>query len=138
MGFYIGQYAEYTRKITEEDVHAFAELSGDKNPLHLEKDITIKAGSRVIQGPICHGFLAASPISTVLGTMLPGPGTIYLNQTLSFHSPVFLGDVITAQVRVKEVREEKRILILDTRVVNQQDICVISGEAVVKVQEESF
>ena len=136
MKFYIGQYAEYTRTVTEQDVFAFAELSGDKNPMHLKTGGVIKSGSKILQGPICHGFLVASAISAVLGTQLPGPGTIYLNQTLSFHTPVFFGDIITAQVRVKDIREEKKILILDTRVVNQQDVCVISGEAVVKVQEE--
>lgn len=135
MKFHIGQYEEYTRTITEEDVLAFAELSGDKNTMHLNKE-KIKIGDKTIQGPICHGFLAASSISAVLGTKLPGPGTIYLNQTLSFHSPVYIGDMITAKATVMEIREAKKILILDTKVFNQQGICVVSGEAVVKVQEE--
>lgn len=133
MDFYIGQQAEMSKEIKGQDLQSFAELSGDFNPLHING---AQNGSR-FSGKICHGLLIASYISAVLGTKLPGPGTIYMNQTLSFRKPVYVGDIITARAKISAINEKKHILTLETRVFNQNDECVVDGEATVKVTEVS-
>ena len=132
MMFTIGEKASITRKITDEDVVKFAELTGDKNPVHLEEDFAKKTrfGKR-----IAHGMWGAALISSVLGMYLPGPGTIYLSQTYQFQLPVYLNDTITAVVTVQAVREDKPILELETKCVNQNGQIVLQGEAVVMVEE---
>lgn len=129
-GFFIGQKAEISRTIEERDISRFAELSGDNNPLHISAAHSI--GGR-FSGQICHGLLAASYISAVLGTKLPGPGTIYLRQKLSFRKPVYLGDTVTAYVEIVSIDRNKAIITLKTDVVNQTGDRVIEGEAAVKV-----
>lgn len=128
----LGQEAMLSRTITAEDVEKFAELVGDKNPVHLEEEFARKTrfGKRV-----AHGMLGASLVSAVLGTKLPGTGTIYLNQTLQFKAPVFLGDTLTATVIVVKVREDKPIVTLETTCTNQHGEVVLQGEAVVLVDE---
>jgi 3-hydroxybutyryl-CoA dehydratase len=125
----IGARAEYVRTITEDDIVRFAEVSGDHNPIHLDAEYAARTpfGSR-----IAHGMLSVSFISAVLGNNLPGPGGIYLGQTLKFLAPVRIGDTITASVEVIGVREEKRIVTLRTDCTNQHGVAVISGEAVMK------
>ena len=117
MKFKVGDSAEITKKITEADIEAFAEVTGDHNPIHLDETFakTTRFGRR-----IAHGMLTASLISSVLANKLPGEGSVYLGQTLQFVAPVFPGDEITARVTVKEIREDKPILKLDTICINQQ------------------
>ena len=131
MNFFVGQHAEITKKIELQDVQNFTELSGDTNPLHLKNAV----GEGRFSGQICHGILVASYISAVLGTKLPGPGTIYMGQTLTFRKPVYVGDTVTASVQILTVKQEKAILTLATKVTNQNNETVIEGEAVVKVLE---
>ena len=120
----IGDQASISKTLTEEDVYQFAELSGDFNPIHI--DGTTAAKSRFGR-QICHGMLVSSLISTVLGMYLPGPGSIYLEQTLEFTAPVYPGDTVTAIVLVKEI--QNNIINLDTRIVNQHNQMVVSGAA---------
>ncbi len=125
----IGARAEYVRTVTEADIVRFAEVSGDHNPVHLDEEYA--AGTQ-FGGRIAHGSLSASFISAVLGNELPGPGAIYLSQTLKFLAPVRIGNTITASVEVIALREEKRIVILRTDCTNQHGVVVLTGEAVMK------
>lgn len=126
----IGEYAEMKRFISCDDVEAFAELSGDKNNIHLDDEA---AASSIFGKRIVHGMLVGSLISAVIGTILPGEGTIYLEQDLKFLAPVFLGDTVTAQVSVNEIiNSDKGIYRLGTKVINQEHQEVIDGFAVVK------
>ena len=134
MRFNVGDSAEITKTIDETDIQAFAEVTGDHNPIHLDETFakTTRFGRR-----IAHGMLSASLISAVLANKLPGEGSIYLSQTLQFVAPVFPGDEVTARVTVKEIREDKPILKLETICVNQRDEVVIRGEATVLLPQES-
>ena len=107
----IGAQATLSRVITEHDIVLFAEVSGDKNPLHLD---AAYAEQSLFGKRIAHGFLIGSLISAVLGNVLPGPGSIYLGQTLRFLAPIHIGDEVTVLVKVVAVREEKRIVTLHT------------------------
>lgn len=128
----IGQRASFTKTVTEADISLFAGVTGDLNPLHVDKEFAKKTrfGER-----IAHGFLTAGLISAVLGTRLPGPGSIYLSQSLNFHRPVKAGDTITATVEVSTYNEEKGIVTLETNCHNQDGVVVLSGEAVVLLEE---
>ena len=125
-----GDSAEITKIIEQSDIDAFANVTGDHNPIHVDAEFakTTRFGKR-----IAHGMLTASLISAVLANKLPGEGSVYLGQTLQFVAPVFPGDEITARVTVREVREDKPILKLETVCVNQRDEVVIRGEATVLV-----
>ena len=118
-----------SRTITEADIIEFADVSGDHNPVHLDEEY---AAQSMFGGRIAHGLLAASMISAVLGTKLPGPGSVYLGQTLKFLAPVRIGDTIEASVEVIAVRKDKHILTLRTDCVNQDGTLVLTGEATVK------
>jgi 3-hydroxybutyryl-CoA dehydratase len=124
----IGATASRTKTITDADVRAFAELSGDFSPIHVDDEYaaTSRFGRR-----IAHGILTGSLISAVLGNDLPGPGTIYLSQSFQFKAPVFPGDTITARVELTAYREEKRIATFRTTCTNQDGGVVLEGEAVV-------
>jgi 3-hydroxybutyryl-CoA dehydratase len=124
----IGITASRTKTITDADIRAFAQASGDTNSVHLDEEAAARSrfGRR-----IAHGMLTASVISAVLGNDLPGPGTIYLAQDLKFKAPVFLDDTITATVELIQYREDKRIATFRTTVTNQAGVLVIEGEAVV-------
>jgi len=126
----VGDAAEISKTVTEEDVRAFAELTGDRNPVHLDEEYA--AGTRFGRR-IAHGMLGASLISAVLANELPGRGTVYLSQTLRFTAPVFLGDTVTARVVVKQVREDKPIVTLETVCTNERGERVVEGEAVVLI-----
>ena len=125
----IGQTASLQKTFSEADVTLFAGVSLDVNPIHMSKGAAKNSlfGKRIV-----HGMLTASLISAVLGIQLPGPGTIYLGQDLKFMAPVFLGDDITATVEIVELREDKKIVKLNTTCVNQDGKTVISGLATVK------
>jgi len=124
----IGDSAEITKTIEQSDIDAFAQVTGDHNPVHVDKEFakTTRFGRR-----IAHGMLTASLISAVLANKLPGEGSVYLGQTLQFVAPVFPGDEITARVTVKEIREDKPIVKLETVCVNQREEVVVRGEATV-------
>lgn len=128
MNFSIGDTAEITKTIEQADIDAFAGVTGDHNPVHVDEEFakTTRFGRR-----IAHGMLTASLISSVLANKLPGEGSVYLGQTLQFVAPVFPGDEITARVTVKEIREGKPILKLETICINQREEIVIRGEATV-------
>ncbi len=130
MALKVGDSASVTKTITDDDIKAFADLTGDYNPVHLDDEFakTTRFGRR-----IAHGMLSAGLISSVLANKLPGTGTVYLSQTLSFVAPVYPGDTVIARVTVTRVREDKPIVTLETVCVNQRDETVIKGEAVVLV-----
>jgi len=126
---HIGQSDHYERTITEADIVRFADVSGDDNPVHFDDEW---AAATMFKGRITHGMLSASYISAVIGTRLPGPGTIYMGQTLRFRAPVRIGDTVCATVTVRAIDEEKRRLTLDT-VCTVGETTVIEGEALVMV-----
>ena len=130
MKFNLGDSAEVTKRISDADIQAFSEVTGDHNPIHLNDEFakTTRFGRR-----IAHGMLTASLISSVLANKLPGEGSVYLGQTLQFVAPVFPGDEVTARVTVKEIREDKPFLKLETVCVNQRGEIVIRGEATVLI-----
>lgn len=123
-----GNKATRSLTITDEMIHTFAALTGDNNPVHLDDDYA--AGTR-FKRRIAHGMLAASLISAALANDLPGPGTVYLSQSLQFKAPVYPGDTVTATIEVKSVREDKPIATLVTTCTNQDGVVVIEGEATV-------
>lgn len=126
----VGQKASIRKTITEADVVLFGCVTGDMNPLHTD-DITAREsrfGKR-----IAHGMLAAGLISAVLGMQLPGPGTIYLKQTLNFRRPIYINDTVTTLVEVKMIREDKPIATLSTTITNQDGDLVLDGESVVMI-----
>ncbi|MDA0782128.1 MAG: bifunctional enoyl-CoA hydratase/phosphate acetyltransferase [Rickettsiales bacterium] len=124
----IGDTASIEHTLTRKDIDLFAIMSGDVNPAHVDEEY---AQSDMFHKIIAHGMWSGSFISTVLGTQLPGPGTIYLNQTFQFLKPVAIGDTITARVIVKSKKKTKNIVTLDCLCVNQNGKEVIKGEAVV-------
>jgi 3-hydroxybutyryl-CoA dehydratase len=126
-----GQRATLTRTVTLADVDAYATLVGDHNPLHMDE--AFAARSR-FGGRIAHGLLTAGLISTVLGMHLPGPGGIYLSQSLRFRRPVRPGDAITAAAEVTAYDPANRRLTLRTTCTNQRGETVLDGEAVVLVE----
>ncbi len=134
MGYYIedlsaGMTAVFAKTVTEADIVLFAGISGDINPVHLNHEF---ATETMFEGRIAHGMLTASFISTVIGTKLPGPGAIYLKQSLNFKAPVRAGDTVRARVTIREVIAEKRRIVLDT-VATAGDTVVLDGEALVLV-----
>ena len=124
----VGESAEITKKIEQSDIDAFADVTGDHNPVHVDEEF---AKTTRFRRRIAHGMLTASLISAVLANKLPGEGSVYLGQTLQFLAPVFPGDEITARVTVKQVRDDKPILKLETICMNQRGEIVIRGEATV-------
>ena len=121
-----------TKTISEADVALFADLTGDLNPLHLDEDFAKRTR---FKGKIAHGILSAGLISAVLGTKLPGPGSIYLRQSLNFLKPVRVGDTITATVRVSRFSEKERVVTLETGCTNQDGVEVLEGEATLLIEE---
>jgi len=125
----VGQTATYTKTVTEDDIVKFAEISGDDNPVHLDQAF---AETTMFKGRIAHGMLSAAFISTVIGTKLPGYGTIYMSQTLRFKAPVRIGDTVSAIATVTELIPEKRRAVLTT-VCKVGSNTVVEGEALVMV-----
>jgi 3-hydroxybutyryl-CoA dehydratase len=117
----VGQSAEMRRVVGSADVEAFAEVSGDNNPVHLDEAYarTTTFGER-----IAHGMLAAAYISAVIGTRLPGPGAIYLSQSMRFRRPVGIGDLVVARVTVTALDDARGHVTLDT-------VCEVNGKTVV-------
>jgi phosphate acetyltransferase len=129
----VGDSASKTKAFSAEDVSKFGEVSGDRNPIHLDKDFAAKTR---FGKPLVLGILTSGLISALLGMTLPGPGSIYIKQTLNFRAPVFIGDSITATVRVVQVREDKPIITMETICTNQDGVTVIDGEAVLLAPPE--
>jgi len=127
-----GETAELIKTVTQSDIENFADLVGDQNPVHVNPDFARKTR---FGRPIAHGMWGLSLISAVLGTKLPGPGTIYLSQTVKFKAPVFPGDTLTAKVKVLEVRQDKPIVKLETTCENQKGELILTGESVVLVED---
>ena len=117
----VGQSAETTRVVGAGDIEAFAEVSGDVNPVHLDEAY---AKTTAFGGRIAHGMLAAAYISAVIGNRLPGPGAIYLSQSMRFRRPVKIGDPVTARVTVKALDAAKGHVTLET-------VCEVNGKTVV-------
>lgn len=124
----VGDTAEISKTIRENEVRAFAELTGDFNPVHLDEDYA--KGTRFGRR-IAHGMLTASLISSVLANKLPGEGTVYLSQTLQFVAPVYLDDTVTARVTVTKIRDDRPIATLETVCMNERGEMLVKGEAVV-------
>lgn len=133
MDYFVGQVASVSKTISETDVYNFAGICGDFNPVHVNEQEAVKSifGQRV-----AHGMLVASFISTVLGMHLPGPGTIYMGQEMRFCKPVYIGDTITAQVKIVELGAKGNAE-LETIVFNQNGEIVLSGSAKVKLPKQA-
>ena len=123
----VGQQAETSRQVAEADIAAFAAVSGDDNPLHLDQAY---AETTPFKGRIAHGMLSAAFISAVLGTKLPGPGAVYVTQSLRFRRPVRAGDQVTTRVTVEAVDTAKALVTLKT-VVLVNGKTAVDGEAIV-------
>ncbi|MGH4050537.1 MAG: MaoC family dehydratase [Clostridium sp.] len=124
----IGDKDCFEKTISESDVYLYAGITGDLNPAHINER---EAQTTMFKGRIAHGMLTAGFVSAVLGTKLPGPGTIYLGQELKFTAPVRFGDTIKAEVEVIEKKEEKNIMKLSTTCTNQDGVVVLKGTATV-------
>lgn len=124
----VGQKAAVEKTITEQDVNLFAEVSGDYNLVHTDEAF---AQQTRFKKRIAHGMLAASLVSRVIGTKLPGPGTIYLSQTLNFKAPVYFGDTVKTEVEIIEKINTKNFVKLKTLCSNQTGTVVLEGEALV-------
>ena len=124
----LGQTAEYEKRVTDEDVRKFADISGDYNPIHLDDEF---AKDSMFGARIAHGILTASHISAVIGYIFPGPGWIYLGQSLQFRAPVKIGDTVHTAVEVTDTVAEKNIVDLST-VCKVGDTVVLKGTATIK------
>ena len=129
--FEIGEKAQISKVIQQGDIETIAKVTGDYNPLHLDESFAKKTR---FGGRIAHGILGVGLISAVLGTQLPGPGGIYLSQSIDFLAPVRVGDKITAEVEVIGWKPERKILSLDTRCFNQNQKNVLTGKSVLLVE----
>jgi 3-hydroxybutyryl-CoA dehydratase len=123
-----GDKAARTQTITDEMIRSFAKLTGDNNPVHLDDEY---AAATRFKRRIAHGMIAAGLISAALANDLPGPGTVYLSQTLNFKAPVYPGDAITVTIEVKSLHASKPIATLSTTCASQDGVVVLEGEAVV-------
>ncbi len=124
----VGDAAESAKTISETDVYLYAGITGDFNPAHLNEEY---ARNTYFKTRIAHGMLTAGLISAVLANQLPGPGTIYLKQELSFLAPVMIGDTITARVEIIEILQEKNRIRFKTTCSNQNGNVVLDGEALI-------
>ena len=124
----VGDRAQFAKTISENDIYLFAGITGDFNPAHVNEEY---AKNTFFKTRIAHGILTAGLISAIIGTKLPGPGTIYMRQDLQFLAPVHIGDTISACVEVIEVIPEKNRVKLKTYCVNQENTTVLDGEAMV-------
>ncbi|MGH3364033.1 MAG: MaoC family dehydratase [Nocardioidaceae bacterium] len=124
----VGEVARRTREVTARDIELFTELTGDRNPLHYDTELAARSrfGGIVVQGGVTSGLLNA-----LVAEQLPGPGSVFLHVDWSFKAPVRPGDVITAEVRVLEVREDKPVSTLASTITNQDGVVVLDGTTVV-------
>lgn len=124
----IGETAEFTKTVSESDIYLYAGVTGDLNPAHINETY---AGKTHFRTRIAHGMLTAGFVSAVVGNKLPGYGTIYIKQELTFLAPVRIGDTITARVEVIEIISEKKLAKLKTTCINQEGTEVLDGKALV-------
>lgn len=127
-----GERASFRRTVKADDIDAFVDLSGDDNPLHLDDRFARSAG---FLGRVVHGMLTSSYISTLLGTLLPGPGTLWLRQTLEFVHPVYVGDELTIVGEIGRISLGTRTLTISTRIYNQRGELVVDGSACARLVE---
>ncbi|GHS92468.1 dehydrogenase [Synergistales bacterium] len=127
----LGMSASLSRTVTRGDITRFAEVTGDHNPIHVDEEFVREfcLGKKPLGQNIAHGMFGAGILSAVLGTKLPGPGGVYMEQTLSFKKPVFIGDTITGKVEIVNLNREKYHIRLSTVCVNQDETVVIDGFA---------
>jgi 3-hydroxybutyryl-CoA dehydratase len=130
----VGDVAEFAKTVTETDIYLYAGITGDFNPAHVNEAY---AKTTFFKTRIAHGMLTAGFISAIIANQLPGPGTIYLKQDLSFLAPVHMGDTITGRVEVIELNVEKNRVRLKTTCSNQDGVMVISGEGLVSPPKAS-
>jgi 3-hydroxybutyryl-CoA dehydratase len=126
---HVGQAAALSKTITDADIQMYSVVSLDTNPIHLDEEVARRSR---FGGRIAHGMLSASLISALLGTRLPGPGTIYLRQSLAFRAPVKIGQTVTAVVEITDLNPPRKSVTLRTRCLVKEDV-VIDGEACVLV-----
>jgi acyl dehydratase len=131
----IGQTATYSKLVQEQDIQLFAAASGDVNPVHLDADF---AAGTMFKGRIAHGMLTGALISAALAMELPGPGTVYLSQSLRFRLPVRIGDTITIKLEVTDKQDKRKFVTLDCKAFNQNDKLVASGSAEVMAPSEKL
>ncbi len=124
----VGDSASFAKTVSESDIYSYAGITGDFNPAHVNENY---AKGTIFKTRIAHGMLTAGFISAILANQLPGPGTIYLKQELSFLAPVHIGDTITAGVEIIELIADKNRVRLKTTCTNQDGVVVLSGEAMV-------
>lgn len=129
----VGMHDVFAKTVTEADIMAFAGMSGDTNPVHLNHEF---AATTMFEGRIAHGMLSASFISTVIGTKLPGPGCIYVGQSLRFKAPVRAGDTVVAHCTVTKLIPEKKFIELKTQCMIGEKV-VIDGEATIMVPSKA-
>jgi len=125
----VGMTADYDRVVTEDMIEAFADVSGDHNPLHLNEEY---AQGTMFKGRIAHGILGASFISKIFGTQMPGKGSVYISQTLRFMAPVRIGDTVTTTVEVMDINHEKKRVAFKSRCRVGRTV-VIDGDATILV-----
>ncbi len=130
----LGMHASMENTVTESDIRSFAAITGDRNPVHLDESF---AANTPFKGRIGHGMLTAGYISAVFGMRLPGPGSIYISQTLNFLRPVRIDDCITTTVKVAELISEKRRVLFECVCVNGEGKAVLQGEATLMVPERT-
>ena len=128
----VGQKVKFFKTFRQEDVEKFSEISGDNNPVHLDVNYASKT---IFKKRVVHGFLTASLISAAIGTKLPGPGSIYLNQSLKFLAPVFPDEEVIVELTIKNINLEKRRVIIDTTCIcNNKEVLV--GEAEILIESK--
>lgn len=126
----VGMTSEFCKEVTQENIERFAQITGDENPLHMDDEF---ASQTQFGGRIAHGMYSASLISAVIGMKMPGPGAVYLGQTLNFKAPVHFGDVLVAQATVAKIviKAKFKIVEIETKVTNQNGTIVTDGQATV-------
>ncbi len=124
----VGMSSSYSQTITDADIKAFAEISGDNNPVHMSDEY---ASASRFGKKIAHGLMSASFFSALFGTRIPGPGCVYVSQSLSFKRPVYIGDTVTATVTVKSIEASNRRVFFET-------VCKVKGKAVITGEAELF
>ena len=127
---YVGQSASISRRFSTKEVEMFSDLCMDKNPVHLDEEY---ARNSVFGNRIVYGFLTASLFSGIIGSILPGNGSIYLNQNMNFRKPVYHNELLTATCTITNIREDKPIVTLETICRNEAGEIVVDGTALIKL-----
>lgn len=126
----IGQTASLTKKITDQVVRQFAELSEDRNPVHLDDDY---AATSIFKRRIAHGMIGASLVSAVIGMQLPGPGSIFVATEIKFRAPVYIDETVVVNATIRDLRADKMLVFLDASVVKEDGTHAIDGTATIKL-----